>query len=139
MLKNISYNNLNVIDEINKLVGKPYSFLEKIKRGGVGSKKLLITKADKVIENLLLLDQNINNCNIEIRSSGIIIYFRSLLETYGLIIPYYKLVIFKVSENEYTLNVDSKFVKIKIKSKKDYTFIRKIMEEKAKNTKNHTP
>jgi hypothetical protein len=139
MLKNISYNNLNVIDEINKLVGKPYSFLEKIKRGGVGSKKLLITKADKLIENLLLLDQNINNCNIEIRSSGIIIYFRSLLETYGLIIPYYKLVIFKVSENEYTLNVDSKFVKIKIKSKKDYTFIRKIMEEKAKNTKNHTP
>lgn len=139
MLKNISYNNLNVIDEINKLVGKPYSFLEKIKRGGVGSKKLLITKADKVIENLLLLDQNINNCNIEIRSSGIIIYFRSLLETYGLIIPYYKLVIFKVSENEYTLNVDSKFVKIKIKSEKDYTFIRKIMEEKAKNTKNHTP
>jgi hypothetical protein len=139
MLKNISYNNLNVIDEINKLVGKPYSFLEKIKRGGVGSKKLLITKADKVIENLLLLDQNINHCNIEIRSSGIIIYFRSLLETYGLIIPYYKLVIFKVSENEYTLNVDSKFVKIKIKSKKDYTFIRKIMEEKAKNTKNHTP
>ena len=103
MLKNISYNNLNVIDEINKLVGKPYSFLEKIKRGGVGSEKLLITKADKIIENLLLLDQNINNCNIEIRSNGIIIYFRSLLETYGLIIPYYKLVVFKVSENEYCL------------------------------------
>lgn len=139
MLKNISYNNLNVIDEINKLVGKPYSFLEKIKRGGVGSKKLLITKADKVIESLLILDQNINNCNIEIRSNGIIIYFRSLLETYGLIIPYYKLVVFKVSENEYTFNVDSKFVKIKIKSEKDHTFIRKIMEEKAKNTKNHTP
>lgn len=139
MLKNISYNNLNVIDEINKLVGKPYSFIEKIKRGGVGSKKLLITKADKVIENLLILDQNINNCNIEIRSSGIIIYFRSLLETYGLIIPYYKLVVFKVSENEYTFNVDSKFVKIKIKSEKDHAFIRKIMEEKAKNTKNYIP
>ena len=139
MLKNISYNNLNVIDEINKLVGKPYSFLEKIKRGGVGSKKLLITKADKVIENLLILDQNINNCNIEIRSSGIIIYFRSLLETYGLIIPYYKLVVFKVSENEYTFNVDSKFVKIKTKSEKDHDFIRKIMEEKAKNTKNNIP
>lgn len=139
MLKNISYNNLNVIDEINILVGKPYSFLEKIKRGGVGSNKLLITKADKVIENLLILDQNINNCNIEIRSSGIIIYFRSLLETYGLIIPYYKLVVFKVSENEYTFNVDSKFVKIKTKSEKDHVFIRKIMEEKAKNTKNYIP
>lgn len=139
MLKNISYNNLNIIDEINKLVGKPYSFLEKIKRGGVGSKKLLITKADKVIENLLILDQNINNCNIEIRSSGIIIYFRSLLETYGLIIPYYKLVVFKVSENEYTFNVDSKFLKIKTKSEKDHAFIRKIMEEKAKNTKNYIP
>ena len=47
--------------------------------------------------------------------------------------------ILKVSENEYTFNVDSKFVKIKTKSEKDHAFVRKIMEEKAKNTKNYIP
>ena len=137
MLKNVSYNNLNIKNEISDLIGKPYSLIEKIKKGGIGSNKLLITKADKEIENLLLLDQNMNYCNIELRVDGIIIYFKSLLETYGLVIPYYKLVVFKVSEDEYTFNIDNKYLKIKVKSKKDHSFIRKIIEFKTDKTKNN--
>tara|TARA_B100000900_G_scaffold413871_1_gene438904 strand:- start:639 stop:1070 length:432 start_codon:yes stop_codon:yes gene_type:complete len=137
MLKNVSYNNENIKNEISDLIGKPYSLIEKIKKGGIGSNKLLITKADKEIENLLILDQNMNYCNIELRVDGIIIYFRSLLETYGLVIPYYKLVVFKVSENEYTFNIDNKYLKIQVKSKKDHSFIRKIIEFKTDKTKNN--
>ena len=137
MLRNVSYKNDSTKNEIDGLIGNSYSFIEKIKKGGVGSGKLLITKANKEIENLLILDQNTNNCNIELRAKGIIIYFRSLLETYGLAIPYYKLVVFKVTEYEYTFNIDSKFLKIKVKSENDHSFIRKIMEEKAKNTENY--
>ena len=137
MLRNVSYKNDNIKNEIDDLIGYSYSFFEKIKKGGVGSGKLLITRANKEIENLLILDQNTNHCNIELRAKGIIIYFRSLLETYGLAIPYYKLVVFKVTEKEYTFNIDSKFLKIKVKSENDHSFIRKIMEEKAKNTENY--
>ena len=97
----------------------------------------MITKADKEIENLLVLDQNINYCNIELRVDGIIIYFRSLLETYGLVIPYYKLVVFKVSENMNIINIDNKYLKIKVKTKKDHSFIRKIIEFKTDKTKNN--
>ena len=104
---------------------------DRIKEGGVGSGKLLITKADKDIENLLVLDHNLNYCNIEMRPNGIIIYFRVLLETYALVIPYYKLVMFKVDGEEYTLNIDQKFIKIKVKGKGDHGFFRKIMEQKA--------
>ena len=139
MLKNVSYHDDNIKNEINNLIGKPYSFFDKIKRGGIGSSKLLITKADKEIENLLVLDHNDNYCNIELRTNGIIIYFRSLLETYGLIIPYFKLVVFKVTKDEYTFNIDSKFLKIKVKSVNDHSFIRKITENKAKKTKNNNP
>ena len=56
--------------------------------GGNGSDKLIITDASNDIVELLKLDNNINQCNIEIRSNGIIIRFRALLETYGLIIPH---------------------------------------------------
>ena len=131
MLRNVSYKNEKQELEINELVGKPFGLFKRIKEGGVGSGKLLITKADKDIENLLILDHNLNYCNIEMRPNGIIVYFRVLLETYALIIPYYKLVIFKVDAQEYTLNIDQKFIKIKVKGKSSHGFFRRIMEQKA--------
>ena len=131
MVRNVSYKNEKQELEINGLVGKPFRLFKRIKEGGVGSGKLLITKADKDIENLLILDHNLNFCNIEMRPNGIIIYFRVLLETYALVIPYYKLVMFKVDGEEYTLNMDQKFIKIKVKGKGDHGFFRKIMEQKA--------
>ena len=39
--------------------------------------------------------------------------------------------IFKVDAQEYTLNIDQKFIKIKVKAKGDHGFFRKIMEQKA--------
>jgi len=131
MLINVSYKNEKQELEINGLVGKPFGLFKRIKEGGVGSGKLLITKADKDIENLLILDHNLNYCNIEMRPKGIIVYFRVLLETYALVIPFYKLVIFKVDSEEYTLNIDQKFIKIKVKGKGNHEFFRKMMEQKA--------
>tara|TARA_Y100001954_G_scaffold183634_1_gene195968 strand:- start:524 stop:946 length:423 start_codon:yes stop_codon:yes gene_type:complete len=131
MLINVSYKNEKQESEINGLVGKPFGLFKRIKEGGVGSGKLLITKADKDIENLLILDHNLNYCNIEMRPKGIIVYFRVLLETYALVIPFYKLVIFKVDSEEYTLNIDQKFIKIKVKGKGNHEFFRKMMEQKA--------
>jgi len=96
MLNNLSYKDLKIEKEINTLIGKEYSFLEKLIRRGIGSKKLIIKKADNIIYDKLSKSYDLNECNIEIRSKGIIIYFKSKLLTYGLSIPYYKLIIFKV-------------------------------------------
>jgi hypothetical protein len=95
MLRNVSYNNSIIKSEINDLLGKPFTIFERIKLGGVGSPKYFILQTDIKITNLLNLDNNTNQCNIELRPKGIIISFRSLLETYGLVIPYYKLKLFK--------------------------------------------
>ena len=54
MVRNVSYKNEKQELEINNLVGKPFGLFKRIKEGGVGSGKLLITKADKEIENLLV-------------------------------------------------------------------------------------
>ena len=131
MLRNVSYKNDKQEKEINNFVGKPFSLIKRLKMKGIGSGKLLIVNASKEIENLLILDHNINQCNIERRPKGIIIYFRVLLETYALIIPYYKLVIFKVESDIYTIHIDHRKVKIKVKSNKDHEFIRNILNEKA--------
>ena len=131
MLRNVSYKNDKQQNEINEFVGKPFSLLERLKQKGIGLGKLIIIKASKEIENLLVLDQNINQCNIERRPNGIIIYFRVLLETYALIIPYYKLVVFKVDSDIYTFHIDHRMIKIKVNNKKNHEFIRYILNEKA--------
>ena len=95
MLLNISYNDPTVKRQIEKAVGRPFSLQQRWKLGGIGSQKLMINSASIDIHNLLILDNNLKSCNLELRPLGIIVHFRSLLETYGLIIPYYKLKLYK--------------------------------------------
>ena len=133
MLKNISYNNPKIIDEINDYVGKPYTILKRLKIGGIGSSKLIINSADSIIENLLNLDNNLNYCNIEIRPKVIIIHFKSLLETYCLIVPFYKLKIFKGKANEYSIYIDNFFIKVNASEKNEHDFFKKILRLRASN------
>ena len=133
MLKNISYNNSKIFDQINDYVGKPYTIFQRIRIGGIGSSKLIINKADSKISNLLNLDNNINKCNIEIRPKGIIIRFRSHLETYGLIVPFYKLKLFKGKANEYSIYNDNYFIKIEVNKKNEHDFFKKITKMKVSN------
>jgi hypothetical protein len=134
MLVNISYNDPELKLHIESAVGKPFSIKKRWDLGGIGSPKLFISSCSIDIHNLLILDQNINQCNIELRPRGIIIRFRSLLETYGLVIPYYKLKVYKGKAEEYSLYKDHSFIKVKANSKVIHDFFKKIRAQKALNT-----
>ena len=82
MLLNVSYNEPEVKEKIETAVGKPFSLRERWAMGGIGSSKLVVTTTSTDIHNLLILDNNQNTCNVELRPKGIILRFRSLLETY---------------------------------------------------------
>ena len=134
MLLNISYNDPSQRRSIDQEVGKTFSLQKRWSLGGIGSKKLIINSASIYIHNLLILDQNINTCNIELRPKGIILRFRSLLETYGLVIPYYKLKIYKGKSQEYSVYLDQYFVKIRADSSGIHKFFKKINNQKVLNT-----
>jgi hypothetical protein len=134
MLLNISYNDPSQRRSIDQEVGKTFSLQKRWSLGGIGSKKLIINSASIDIHNLLILDQNINTCNIELRPKGIILRFRSLLETYGLVIPYYKLKIYKGKSQEYSVYLDQYFVKIRADSSGIHKFFKKINDQKVLNT-----
>lgn len=112
MLFNISYKNLKIERQINELVGKPYSILERITKGGIGSPKLFITRCSPAIYDLLHVNESVKFCNIEMRPKGILIGFQSRLEVYVLVIPYYKLALFKPGNtitfhcNEHYISID---------------------------------
>ena len=135
MLVNVSYNNPELTRKIDDLLGKPFTLKERWALKGIGSPKLFITGTSVEIHNLLLLDNNRNSCNIELRPKGIILRFRSLLETYGLIIPYYKLTLYKGDLGVYTVHVDNHFVRVKADTKAIQKFFVKLLGYKA----DHTP
>ena len=137
MIYNISYKDNKQIELINNSVGKPYSLVSRIKIGGVGSPKYYIKSSDKKIDSLLILDNNDNTCNIEMRPKGIIIRFRSLLETYALIIPYFKLSIFKPTGDTYSIHSGEYKIIIITKTETKRKFIKRILEEKAKISKDY--
>lgn len=128
MLLNVSYNRPKIKAQIDQEVGKSYSFLERIKLGGIGSGKLGINSSSIQIHNLLILDNNLNNCGIEIRPKGIIVSFRSLLETYALVVPYYKLKLYKGQSHVYSIYRDNYFIKVDIKEKRHHEFLKKILK-----------
>ena len=133
MLLNVSYNKPEIFAQIDREVGKPFGFFRRFKDGGIGSPKLFVNSASPEIEHLFSLDSYINTCNVELRPEGIILRFRSILETYALPIPFYKLTIYKGSTDEYSIYRDQHFVKVKGDKPTVVKFFRRLMEAKAEH------
>lgn len=131
MLYNVSYNNKKIDREISEEVGAVLTLKERWKLKGSGSPKLFITSCSIQIHNLLVLDNNANSCNIELREKGIIVRFRSLLETFALPIPYYKLTIYKGRAQEYSIHKDNFYVKLKADHKRIHKFFEKLSQLKS--------
>jgi hypothetical protein len=130
MLLNVSYNNKEITRKIDKEVGKPFTLKERWAMKGIGSPKLFITEANVEIRNLLILDNNLDSCNVEIRPKGIIVRFRSLLETFALVIPFYKLTIYKGDFAVYSIYRDHYFIKVRSDTKAVQKFFRKLLDYK---------
>ena len=134
MIYNISYNDSNIRSKIENDIDKPLSLSQKFLICGSGSPKLYITECSSEIKKYLNKDNNINTCIIEIRNRGIIVMFRSILETYALTIPFFKLNIYKGKSNEYSIYKDNHYVKILASTKAVHGFMKKIKSFKIKKT-----
>jgi hypothetical protein len=136
MLLHVSYNDKKITRKIEDELGKPFTLRERWAMRGIGSPKLILTETSIQISNLMNLDNNRNACNIEMRPKGIIVGFRSNLNSYALIIPYYKLVLYKGKAEEYSIYRDNYFFKIEArpKDKAVHTFMKKVMAAKSEAT-----
>ncbi len=133
MLVNVSYNNKEITRKVDEEVGKPFTLKQRWAMGGIGSPKLIIKSASIEIHNLLILDNNRDTCNVEMRPKGIIVRFRSLLETFALVIPYYKLTVYKGDLAVYSIFRDNHFIKVEADTKAVQKYFRKMLDYKADN------
>ena len=133
MLVNISKDFSEKREEINDLIGKAFSLDQRKELEGTSLHNLIITAASIEIYNLLVLNEGQSRCNLEMRPKGVILSFRAGRETYSLVIPFYKLKIYKGRSEEYSFYKDNYFIKIKAgaEEKEIHAFIKKLRHYKA--------
>ena len=132
MLYNRTYTNYDQDQEINNIVGKPFSFFQSLKLRGIGSSRLIIESVSNNFTEIVNDVADINYCNIELRPNGIIINVTQQLNLFSWVIPYYQLVVF----DSETLSIHAAGGYIKIVKNKNYSnnknFLKKMYELKTK-------
>jgi hypothetical protein len=128
MLRNVSYNNPEIKEEIDIAVGKSYPVVKRVKMKGIGSPKYLITSASERIMEKLSMDNNLNYCSLELRPKGIIMTFRSILETFGWILPFESFEI-RMNNGKYEIRTKEEFVSFEntLKFNSAEAFLHKII------------
>ena len=137
MIVNTTYRNKETTGIINDLIGPSYSFIEAIKRKGVGSKRMIVSSVSEGFQNVMNTVSDINYANIELREKGILVHINKGLKIYSWAIPYYQLHTYKT--NGYSIYAQGNFVKFANNKllKENKSFIEKLTDLKIENDKNY--
>jgi hypothetical protein len=115
---------------IDQFVGESYNLWEAIRRGGVGSKRMIVEKLSPNLDHITNTTSDINYANIELRKRGVLIHITKGLKNYTWAIPFYQLVFYKT--NFTSIHAQGKFIHFKNSKmfKENKTFFKNLMNEK---------
>ena len=137
MIYNTTNRNKEAEAIFNDLLGKPYSFFEAIKLGGVGSKRMIIEEVSSGFLKMMNTVSDINYANIERREKGILIHINKGLKNFSWAIPFYQLHTYKTSG--FSIHAHGNFVRFKNDKlfKENKKFIEKIIDLKIEDDKKY--
>lgn len=137
MIYNTTNRNKEAEAIFNDLLGKPYSFFEAIKLGGVGSKRMIIEEVSSGFLKMMNTVSDINYANIERREKGILIHINKGLKNFSWAIPFYQLHTYKTSG--FSIHAHGNFVRFKNDKlfKENKKFIEKLIDLKIEDDKKY--
>lgn len=97
MIFNTTYANPDYIIHSNELLGKSYSFYERIQMRGVGSGRFVIAEISEKLNSNKEKFSELNYANMELRPRGIIVHYTQKQERFSWCIPFHKLVIYNTN------------------------------------------
>ncbi|WP_299255514.1 hypothetical protein [uncultured Aquimarina sp.] len=111
MILNTTYSNKKNKEQINDLVGKPFSLINSIRLKGIGSKRMIIENVSPNLNKILNTVSDVNYGSIELRPGGILIAINKGLQNFTWVVPYYQFYLYKT--NGISIHAQGKFVHFK--------------------------
>lgn len=93
MIFDTSYSDKETTRKINLAVGNSFSWRERWKMKGIGSKRMTISSISEEYKSYMNADHYQSTANIELRPKGIIIHFRHKLQAYSWVMPFKSLTV----------------------------------------------
>lgn len=109
MLFETTHIDKNVTKYINETLGRSFSFINRIKLGGVGSKRMIIEAVSEDFNKIMNAISDFNYANIELRPKGILVRTTKGLRRFTWVIPYYQLVVYKT--NGFSIHAQGNFIR----------------------------
>lgn len=137
MILDTTYDNKDHQKLLDDFVGESYSFWEALKRGGVGSKRMIVRALSPNLNFIINDTSDINYANIELRKKGILIRITKGLKNFTWAIPFYQLVFYK---SDFTsIHAQGRFIQFKpsktfVENKR---FFKSILNEKLEFDKQY--
>ena len=138
MVLDTTYYNKEHKSIIDQFVGESYSLWDAIRRGGVGSKRMIVEKLSPNLDHITNTTSDINYANIELRKRGVLIHITKGLKNYTWAIPFYQLVLYKT--NFTSIHAQGKFIHFKNSKmfKENKSFFKNLMNEKIEFDQQYT-
>ena len=132
MILNTTHSNPEHKQIIADIVGSPYSLVQKLKLGGIGSKRMIVDEVSPNMQSMMNTVSDVNYANIEIRPNGILVMINKGLKNFTWIIPYYQLVLYKT--NGSSIHAQGRFVHFRNSKtfRENKKFFDKLLDEKVK-------
>lgn len=131
MILDTTYTDKKHTELINEMVGKPYSFLQKFRLKGVGSKRMMIEDVSPNMKHYMNKVAAVNYANLEIRPKGLLIRINKGLQNFTWIIPYYHLVLQKTDGS--SIHAQGKYIQFRKNTtfRENRAFFKKLLDEKV--------
>ena len=122
---------------LENFVGKPYSLWDSLKRGGVGSKRMIVKQLSPNLSYIINIISDLNYANIELRKKGILIRINKGLKNFTWAIPFYQLVFYKTDFT--SIHAQGRFIHFENSKtfKENKKFFENILAEKIKFDKRY--
>ncbi|WP_178988619.1 hypothetical protein [Winogradskyella schleiferi] len=132
MLLETTYHDPKHKQIIKDIIGNSFSLVQKLKLGGVGSKRMIIDDVSPNMKSMMNKVSDVNYANIEMRPKGILVMINKGLKNFTWVIPYYQLVIYKTSGS--SIHAQGRFVRFRNSKtfKENKKFFDKLLNEKVK-------
>ncbi len=113
------------LTEIDSILSSSYSFIERIKLGGIDSPRFEVIDASQDLIEYLKSEHYVTCANLEIRAGGILVHIDKGQRKYGWPIPFHQLSIFQ--SKDVTVHAKGSFLRFRGKD----PFFKRLLALKA--------